>query len=92
MENLREQFQSEIENKNPGNSMEILFQSNLQAYADWLEKKIKKYKSKADKWDKLDEEIGRFYDSDCEELNGSDSEEGDLCDIGEVAAKAFGYL
>jgi hypothetical protein len=38
---------------------------------------------KARKWDKLDEEISKYYEDDAE---------GDLCDIGEAAAAAFGYL
>lgn len=42
---------------------------------------------KADQWDKLDEKIGKFYESDT-----GDIEEGDLGDIGELAASAFGYL
>lgn len=42
---------------------------------------------KADKWDKLDEKIGKFYEDDSEDEN-----EGDLGDIGELAASAFGYL
>lgn len=39
---------------------------------------------KADQWDKLDQEISEFYKDD--------DEANDLCDIGEVAAIAFGYL
>lgn len=51
------------------------------------------WKTKADKWDKLSQEIGEYY-----ETEGKDGEEiapkrkGDLCDIGEVAARAFGYM
>ncbi len=43
------------------------------------------YKEKADKWDKLDDEIGKIYAND--EFDG-----GNICDIGEVCASAFGYL
>lgn len=46
-------------------------------------------KTKADKWDSLDDQISKFY------LDDEDNEEefeGDLCDIGEIAAMAFGYL
>ena len=43
------------------------------------------YKGKADKWDKLDEEIGKAYDDD-------NPTEQDLTDIGISAAEAFGYL
>jgi len=38
---------------------------------------------KADKWDKLDEKIGEFYFDDAE---------GDLVDIGEIAATELGYI
>lgn len=41
---------------------------------------------KADKWDELDKKIAKFYPEDESE------DPGDLCDIGEVAAVAFGYL
>jgi len=40
-------------------------------------------KKKADKWDKLHDAIDKHYEED------SDS---DLCNIGETAACAFGYL
>lgn len=53
-------------------------------------KQIKEWKSKAEKWDKLDKAIGEFYPE--EDENYSDTEEGDLGDIGEIAAMAFGYL
>lgn len=46
------------------------------------------YKVKAEKWDKLDDEISKFYRED-DEVN---DEFGDLIDIGEAAAIAFGYL
>lgn len=46
---------------------------------------------KADKWEELDEKISKYYvDENGEEL--SDDAGGDLCDIGEAAATAFGYL
>ena len=45
-----------------------------------------KIKRKADKWDELDKKIGKFYPEDETE------DTGDLCDIGEAAAVAFGYL
>ena len=43
-------------------------------------------KLKAAKWDALDKKLTKFYPED-----GSDGE-GDLVEIGEVAASAFGYL
>ncbi|MEG0848535.1 MAG: hypothetical protein RSE50_00725 [Myroides sp.] len=87
MENTIQKTIEEILN-NPANSFSQSSKDLLQTIAKQSDLNI----VKAKKWQKLDEEIGRFYDTDCEELNGSDSEEGDLSDIGEVAARAFGYL
>jgi len=50
---------------------------------------ILKNKTKSEKWDKLDEEIGKYYN---EENESTEEEEGSLLDIGEAAADAFGYL
>ena len=51
--------------------------------------KIEKWKQKADKWDKLDDEIGVFYTEDYDE----DEDMGmGLVSIGEIAAGAFGYM
>ena len=49
------------------------------------------WKTKADKWDALDLAIGKFYPTD-EDGNELEDEGGDLGDIGECAAMAFGYL
>ncbi len=49
---------------------------------------VEEWKLKAEKWDKLDEEIGKYYN----DQESSSEEEGDLLDIGEAAAKAFKYL
>jgi len=55
---------------------------------------ILKNKTKSEKWDKLDEEIGKYYenDTDDDEENEDEESEGNLLDIGETAAIAFGYL
>jgi len=50
---------------------------------------ILKNKTKSEKWDKLDEKIGKYYN---EENESTEEEEGSLLDIGEAAAGAFGYL
>ena len=55
----------------------------------YTEQQINEWKSKAEKWDALEDKIASFY------VNGDeleDEEGGDLCDIGEVAAAAFGFL
>jgi hypothetical protein len=58
-----------------------------------IENLIEKYKIKSEKWDKLDEKIGKFYENDIDDEENEDGEdEGNLIDIGEVAAIAFGYL
>ena len=58
-----------------------------------IEQLISSYKIKAEKWDKLDEKIGKFYENDIDDEENEDGEdEGNLIDIGEVAAIAFGYL
>ncbi len=50
-------------------------------------------KSKAEKWDKLENEISEFYtDADGEYSEENPKRQGDLCDIGELAAMAFGWL
>ena len=45
---------------------------------------------KAAKWDALEKEIAKYYLSDDVEVN--EDEGGDLSDIGEIAAMAFGFL
>ena len=50
----------------------------------------KQYKEKADKWDALEKKIASYYVlpyDDPEEFEG-----GDLLDIGEAAARAFGFM
>lgn len=47
-------------------------------------KLLRELKAKADKWDSLEAEITKIYEGP--------EDEGDLCDIGEKAAMAFGFL
>lgn len=55
------------------------------------QKQINEWKRKAERWDALEKEISKFYlDENGDEL--PEDEGGDLCDIGEAAATAFGYL
>jgi hypothetical protein len=55
-------------------------------------KQITEWKMKAEKWDKLDAIIAKFYvDEEGDEL--PEDEEGDgLISIGEAAASAFGWI
>ncbi len=48
------------------------------------------WKSKAAQWDALDDKIGEFYKEEVED--GDEDNEFALSDIGELAARAFGYL
>jgi hypothetical protein len=59
-----------------------------------FDSEINKYKKKAEKWDKLGNEIEKYYESEDEDNNDDeyDREEGNLLDIGEAAASAYGYL
>jgi hypothetical protein len=55
------------------------------------------FKEKADKWDKLGKEIGKFYEENDVDWDSPDAEyedegEFNLIDIGEITAIAFGYL
>jgi hypothetical protein len=54
------------------------------------QKQIDQWKAKAEKWDALGEKIASFYPD--EEDGTGEAEGGDLCDIGEAAAMAFGWL
>lgn len=58
-----------------------------------LRKVVSKYKEKADKWDKLEAEVAKFYcDKDGEYNEDEPEEQSDLADIGEVCAMAMGWL
>ena len=57
------------------------------------EQQIAEWKTKAEKWDALDKEISKFYvDVDGEYNEENPERHGDLGDIGEEAARAFGWL
>lgn len=90
---LKEIFEKEVKSKNQQSTdVELLFLTSNEHYINWIEKAVNENQTKADKWDKLDEEIGRFYESDWEYADFADSEAGDLADIGEISAMVFGYL
>ncbi len=68
---------------------EIHFEGEPTEVINDVEKALKKLypgTSKAQKWDELDDKISEFYPED------NDENAGDLGDIGEVAARAFGWL
>lgn len=54
------------------------------------EKEYNNLKSIAEKWNDLGNKIAEIYGEDNEEYD--EEEGGDLADIGEVAASAFGYM
>jgi hypothetical protein len=54
---------------------------------------IQEWKKKAEKWDALAGKIDKFYTNEEGEYDEENPEnKGDLTDIGEAAASAFGYL
>lgn len=58
----------------------------------YTDKQIQEWKVKAEKWDALQKKIDKYYfDADGNELPEGE-EGGDLIDIGEAAARAFGYM
>lgn len=57
----------------------------LAAFQSMGDKTITEWEKKAAKWDALEGKISEFYREE-------ESKEGDLLDIGEAAATAFGYL
>lgn len=60
---------------------------------EYTKEQIEAWKQKAEKWDKLEAEVLAYYETYDEEGNELEPEkEGDLGDIGEVAARAFGFL
>lgn len=61
----------------------------------YTDEQIAEWREKAEKWNKLDERIAScygYYDEDGEWVPYEDHEGPDLGDIGELAARAFGYL
>jgi hypothetical protein len=56
-------------------------------------RQINKWRTKAEKWDKLEKEIAKFYTNSNGEADEENPEnDGDLADLGEIAASAFGWL
>lgn len=47
---------------------------------------------KAKWWDDLDKKISEFYPEETEEIPDTEDDGGDLIDVGEAAAIAFGYM
>lgn len=80
-----------------GEFFPMLFIVNSKKYGEFREQEseIEVWKSKAEKWDRLDAKIGKFYDEEEEseqEYGEQEFGDGNLLDIGEAAASAFGYL
>lgn len=55
---------------------------------EWIEEYTKPFKEKAEKWDELDDKIKLFIENDVSYIY----EDGNMTDIRDVTAKAFGYL
>lgn len=59
----------------------------------YTDEQIHEWKSKSEKWDSLAEKISKFYcDKDGEYSEDNAEDGGDLLDIGEVTAMAFGWF
>lgn len=59
---------------------------------EYTKEQIEAWKSKAEKWDALNAEIGQYYEYDDNGEPLYDEDEADLCTIGEIAAIHLGYL
>jgi hypothetical protein len=58
-----------------------------------MESYAAQFKEKAEKWDKLHTELWKYYsDADGEYTEDNPVKKGDLTDMGEEAAMAFGFL
>ena len=67
--------------------------NHLNSAANLVEEDIAANKLKAEKWDNLCNTIQEFYCDDTGEYNEENPvRKGDLCDIGEVAAYATGWM
>lgn len=53
---------------------------------------IEIWKAKAEKWDALEDKISAFYVDENDNVVEDNEHDGGLLDIGEIAARAFGYL
>jgi len=87
---LNNKDRSNIERNRSSYTLNVL--KSFKTQAEEMLAEEKKYITKAEKWDKLDDAIGKYYENDEEEENDDDESEGSLLDIGETAAIAFGYL
>lgn len=57
------------------------------------DEELKEMAEKANSWDRLEKQIEKFYlNSDGEYDEDNPEEEGDLLAIGELAARAFGFM
>ena len=54
-----------------------------------MEEYASEFKLKSEKWDQLDNKIGKYYEI---EEDSMEEEDGSLLEIGETACIAFGYL
>lgn len=61
---------------------------------NYTQEQIELWKTKAEKWDKLDSQISKCYCNKEGEYDEDDTdiEGADLCTVGEIAAAAFGWL
>jgi hypothetical protein len=84
---LNNKERSNIERNRSSYTLNVL--KSFKSQAEEMLEEEKKHITKAEKWDKLGDAIGKYYESEDE---STEEEEGSLLDIGEEAAIAFGYL
>lgn len=73
----REIFLKQVEEQHPhSTNLELLFLTSNEYYIPWLEELSIQYLN-------LESQVAQFYD---------ETIDGDLCDIGELAAEHFGFL
>lgn len=84
---LKNKERSNIERNRSSYTLNVL--KSFKTQAEEMLEEEKKYITKASKWDKLGSKIEKYYD---DENESSEEEEGNLLDIGEACAIAYGYL
>ena len=89
---LNNKHRNNIERNRSSYTLNVL--KSFKTQAEEMLEEEKKYITKAEKWDKLDDEIGKYYENDTDDDQENEDEEfeGSLLDIGETASLAFGYL
>lgn len=96
---MKQSFTYSGDSKTKRDAMRHAKKVGVKNFSDLVEGLLKQYanivewRQKSDKWDSLGESISKFYcngEGEYDELQPE--EHGDLVEIGEVAARAYGWL